>query len=36
MVIDEELKWKDHIWLFDNVEKFEIALFYKWKEKHEK
>ena len=36
MVRKEKLKCKHNIWSFDNIEKFGLASFYKWKKKKKK
>ena len=36
MVSKEKLKCKHNIWSFDNIEKFGLASFYKWKKKKKK
>ena len=36
MVTEEELKWEDDIWSFDNIRKLALASFYKLKKKNEK
>ena len=33
MVSKEKLKCEHNIWSFDNIEKFGLASFYKWKKK---
>ena len=33
---EEELKWEDDIWSFDNIRKLALASFYKLKKKNEK